>query len=63
MSESFAAQGAAPVQTDADAALRFVGSDAPPMTKEDEQRLVTKIDLFLIPLLCMIDSIFDTLHY
>lgn len=55
MSELFAAKSAAPGQTDADAALRFVGNDVPPMTKEDEKRLVAKIDFFLIPLLCMID--------
>lgn len=59
MSELIAAKSAAPGQVDADAALRFVGSHVPPMTKEDEKRLVAKIDLFLIPLLCMIDPTFE----
>lgn len=37
---------------DADAALRYVASEAPPMTAEDEKRLVRKIDWSIVPLMC-----------
>ena len=37
---------------DADAALRYVASEAPPMTAEDEKRLLRKIDWSIVPLMC-----------
>ena len=64
MSEPVPVKNAVPDHTsaDADAALRFVGSHIPPMPKGDEERLVRRIDLFLIPLLCKIDSILGSLQ-
>lgn len=41
------------VVTDTDAALKAIHSGVPEMTLEDEKRLVRKIDLSIVPLMCM----------
>lgn len=38
--------------TDTDAALQLIYSGIPDMTPEDEKRLVRKIDLAIVPLMC-----------
>lgn len=45
---------AAVVAADADAALQFIDNhETPPMTAEDERRLIRKIDFSIVPLMCL----------